>query len=114
MSRFVDRNKIELVELGPCQCGDTTKHPMDWVKIRREISHADYLQISDAANLGSEVATRTLMQKRIAEWNLVDDHGRPVPITNRMIADLDTATTEAIIDAIVSVRDEEPEPLPQA
>lgn len=81
MSRFVDRTKVERVDLGDG----------DWVDLRTELSATEWTSLvaGDSAQALSVI---------VADWNLVDEDGDPVLRTPAVMADLDVATFRIIDD----------------
>ncbi|MCA1788436.1 MAG: hypothetical protein LC667_00885, partial [Thioalkalivibrio sp.] len=102
MSRFVDREETETVDLGPCQCPNSP-HGNDSVRIRKHLSYADQLHLADAANLSMTDALWTLFNLRVAGWNLSDERGRPVQLSRANWQNLDTDTAKAVQAAITSI-----------
>lgn len=112
MSRFVDRNKVKVVSLGPCRCPDAP-HGEDTVRIREQLSYADQIHLADAANTGMTEALWTLFNLRVAGWTFTDDKGKPVVLSRANWQNLDEETAGAIQDAISEIKSEADE-LPNA
>lgn len=105
MPRFVDREATFDLDLGECQCSGTP-HSNDWVHLRKFQSYADWLAVVDAGNVGMEEFNRVRFLRRIKAWNLTDEKGRPVPVTNKTIADLDQPTSNKIQAALNDLDEE--------
>lgn len=106
MTRFVDRDQTETVELGPCQCPNAP-HGTDSVRLRKRLSYADQLHLADAAAQSMTEALWTLFNMRVAGWNLTDEKGRPVPMSRANWQNLDEETAKAIQEAINSLGNDE-------
>ena len=113
MSRFVDRDATETVEIGPCQC-PSTPHGTDTVRIRKRLSYADQLHLADASNQSMTEALWTLFNLRVAGWNLTDERGRPVPLSRANWQNLDEDTAKAVQEAINSLGKDDEADLPNA
>lgn len=111
MARFVDRNDVTVVELGPCQCPGTP-HDTDTVRLRKRLSYADQLHLADASNVSMTDALWTLFNLRVVGWNLADEKGKPVPTSRAMWQNLDEDTAKAISDAITALANGEESDLP--
>ena len=112
MSRFVDRNQIEVVDIGECQCPGAP-HGNDQVRIRKHLSYADQLHLADASAQSMTEALWSLFNLRVAGWNLTDDKNRPVPLSRASWNNLDEDTARVIQDAINNLKDDQAE-LPNA
>jgi hypothetical protein len=104
MSHLVDRNKVKVVELGPCDCPGKP-HETDTVRIRESLSYADHLHLVDANNLGVQEALWALFNMRVAGWNLVDEKGKPLLLSRGNWQNLSSEIASKIQDAISEVQD---------
>lgn len=111
MPRFVDRNQVKVVSLGPCQCPGSP-HGEDSVRIRERLSYADQLHLADASNVSMTEALWTLFNLRVVGWNLTDEKGKPVPTSRATWQNLDEDTAKAIQDAITALSNDEDGELP--
>lgn len=112
MSRFVDRNATERKTLGSCECPNAP-HGEDWIEIRKVISYNDMLYLNDvSAQQGVAEAMWVVFNLRVADWNLVDDKGKKIPLSRRTWNDLDEQSAERITELIklVSEPSEEIDP----
>jgi hypothetical protein len=100
MPRFIDRNSVKQVDLGPCECPTKGVHATDSVWLREQLSYADHLFLADMMAQGSTEALWALFNLRVARWNLVDEKGKPVSLSRSNWQNLDEATARQIQDAI--------------
>ena len=97
MPRFVDRKAVVSLDLGPCECPVEPKpHEKDFVHFRANRSYADRLAEVDAGARGLQEYNRVRWQTRIKGWNLVNEDGKPVPVSNASFAELDAETSNKI------------------
>ena len=113
MSRFVDREKTETVEIGECRCPNAP-HGKDTVRVRKHLSYADQLHLADASNQSMTEALWTLFNLRVAGWNLTDERGRPVPTSRANWQNLDEETAKAVQQAISTASSDDGGDLPNA
>ena len=106
MPHLINRDDLVKVDLGPCDCEDTSKHPTDTVWIRRKLSYPDQLYLADAMAVGNAEALWTLFNLRVAKWNIVDAKGKPIPLSRATWNNLDEAFAEKIQKAMTDVQDE--------
>ena len=106
MSHLVDRNKVRVAEIGPCECPGKP-HETDTVRIREAVSYADALHLSDAASQGAVEAVWALFNMRVAGWNLLDEKGKPVPLSRATWQNLSMKVAARIQDIIAEVQDED-------
>ena len=101
MSRQVDRSAItdEIKFPGKCQCKGEI-HPYDWFKLRKLRSYTDDIAIQGAREENYGVVARVLMEVHVADWNLLDDDGEPLPITPYTLNNLSEADGVVIQKAI--------------
>lgn len=109
MPRFIDRDELAQVNLGPCECEDKSKHTTDTLWIRRRLSYPDQLYLGDAMAQGSNEAMWVLFNLRVAKWNLVDAKGKPIPLSRAVWQNLDEDFAKQIQSAIDDNRDEDAE-----
>lgn len=106
MSRFVDRLSVKFVPLGPCQCphaeGAPVPHPDgDWVKVRaKKRSYGEKLELAERMNASLAGGMAWLLATGIVEWNLVNENGDAVEVTERACYDLDDETAKVLRDAL--------------
>lgn len=106
MPHFIQRDELKQVDLGPCECEDTSKHQTDSIWIRKQLSYPDQLYLADTMSQGATEAMWALFNMRVAKWNLVDDKGKPIPLSRAVWQNLDEAFAKQIQDAINETRDE--------
>lgn len=111
MSRLIDRNAVTVQELGPCECPGTP-HESDTIRIRQRLSYADQLYIADAYGQGATEGLWALFNLRVAGWNLVDEKGKPMPLSRATWQNLDEPTLDRIMELIDEARDTTGEDLP--
>jgi hypothetical protein len=111
MSHLVDRNKVKVVELGPCECPGKP-HDTDTVRIRESLSYADYLHLNDAASSGAMEGVWALFNMRVAGWSLVDEKGKPLPLSRAVWQNLSTDVASKIQDAIGDIDNADETELP--
>lgn len=108
MSHLVDRNKVKVVELGPCECPGKP-HDTDSVRIRETLSYADMLHLADSSAQGTTEALWALFNMRVASWNLVDEKGKSLPLSRAVWQNLSQQTASTIQEAISEIDDESTE-----
>ena len=110
MSHLVDRNKVTVKELGPCECPGKP-HETDTIRLLENISYADMLHIGDASELGAVEAVWAVFDIRVKGWNLVDDKGKPLPLSRAIWQNLSEDLSQKINNLIdeVSKGDDEVE-----
>jgi hypothetical protein len=111
MSHLVDRNAVEVVELGPCECPGKP-HESDTIRIRKHISYPDMLHIGDAAGMGSVEAVWAVFNIRVAGWNLVKEKGKPLPLSRDVWQNLSEGLAEKVNKAIGDVTEGDETELP--
>lgn len=104
MSRQIDRSALtdEIKFPGKCQCKGEP-HAYDWFRLRKLRSYTDDIAIRGAQEEGYGVVARVLMEVHLAEWNLLDDDGDPLPIipyTLNNLAELDGAAVQQAINKL--------------
>ena len=104
MSHLVDRNKVKVIELGPCECPGKP-HDTDTVRIRETLSYADHLHLVDANSGGVTEALWALFNMRVAGWSLLDEKGKPLPLSRATWQNLSSEVASKIQDAISEVQD---------
>jgi len=110
MPHLIDREDTVKIDLGPCDCEDTSKHSIDSIWIRRRLSYPDQLYLADAMAVGNAEAVWTLFNLRVAKWNIVDAKGKAILLSRAVWQNLDEEFAKKIQDAIGSVQGEdEPE-----
>jgi hypothetical protein len=95
------------VPIGPCQCSGTPHEDGDVVELRERLSLAQGTQVQTviimARNAGQapEIVTGLLaeayLRVGVMAWNLVDDKGKPLPVTpdtieERLLSDFSVGT----------------------
>lgn len=97
MPRFVDRKAVKSLDLGPCECPVEPKpHERDYVHVKEFRSYTERLAEVDAGARGLVEYNRVRWQQRIKGWNLVDENGKPLPVTQASFNELDPTTADAI------------------
>ena len=99
MSHLVDRNRVTVKELGPCECPGTP-HETDTIRLLENISYADMLHIGDASGLGAVEAVWAVFNIRVKGWNLVDDKGKPLPLSRAVWQNLSESLSQRVNDLI--------------
>jgi len=87
VSRFVDRAATYRLSLGACQCPDKP-HDEDWIDLRTQFSGIEWREMI-------AFGTKHALSIMVTDWNLRNEGG-DIPLTPETLADLDTATCEAI------------------
>ena len=106
MPRFVDRLSAKFVPLGACQCphaeDQSAPHPDgDWVKVRaKRRSYGEMLELSERMNASLGGGMAWYLATGIIEWNLVDEDGKPVEVSEQACYDLDDDTAKVLRDAL--------------
>jgi hypothetical protein len=114
MSHVIDRNAVKQVDLGPCDLPNC-QYPVHWVKLGLRYSYMDKMGLADAFNNGVEQMARYRFLKRVKDWNLVDEKGRKLPITQNSLGELTEDIATQIWKAIDELDNEDAEPdLPNA
>lgn len=111
MPRFIDRNRTERREIGPCECPGKP-HETDYINVRVRLSYPDQLHLADSYAQGAVEGMWSLFNLRVASWNFLDERGKPVPLSRANWQNLDESTAKAIQDEIEKVREEGTEDLP--
>jgi hypothetical protein len=111
MSHLVDRNKVKIVDLGPCECPGKP-HDTDTVRIRENLSYADMLHIVDASNQGTLEAVWAIFNSRVAGWSLLDEKGKPLALSRAVWQNLGSEVANKIQEAIGEMDSEDSNELP--
>lgn len=83
MSRFANPTKTERFEYKDCQCPGKP-HDRDWLLLRTELGAEDVAQLSVLGTFGTMGGPRAL-GLLIRDWNLQDDDGKDVPVSQEAI-----------------------------
>jgi hypothetical protein len=104
VSRFVNKDATQPVDLGPCQCPNKP-HERDEALVRSELGYLEILAIS-AANSAEDVADTFTADASpfdghpvIVSWNLEDERG-PVEVTAIALKRLDPASLGPIVEGV--------------
>lgn len=108
LRRFADPKRLRPVPLGPCRC-DGAPHPEgDEAWVRAEIGDGELRRATSAGwdvndgrwyngAVGDTAAAAIFTQR----WNLLDEGGQPLAVTEENIDLLDEASRDAIVDAVI-------------
>lgn len=92
MSRFAGK-KTKRVHL----LNDDGTDSGDWVDLKSSFSFQDIIDFNNAKDTGSQEAAFKFVKDAIRAWNLKDDDGKDVPVSEETILDLDMETITAIM-----------------
>lgn len=126
---FAEPDVTDEVDLGPCRCPgtphdhDSATYRTQWGDAERKSIfytgaairlQADGTVVTDGT-FDPEATNTELMARGVVSWTLLDDKGKPVPITRRMLTLLSEKPRLALLTALQEA-DElfKGEPLPKA
>ena len=118
MTRFiasVSETLTRTVSLGACQCPGTPHPDGDSAEVYRILGWDDLVDIGLAAQQSEGAAQRVLTTRALASWTLIEAGSAgpgPVPIVESTVRLLDSATLNAIAEAVNEAYDKARAPLP--
>jgi hypothetical protein len=107
VSRFVNKDATQPVDLGPCQCPNKP-HESDELRIRSRLSYLEIAAVSNGNSPGEVAETFTTGappfdgKPVLASWNLRDESG-DVELNADALTGLDSMTLTLIVDAVSDV-----------
>lgn len=96
MSRFANPTKVERFYYPDCACPGKP-HDRDWMAMRTELGAEDVAKLNAFGALGA-LGSPSALGLLIKEWNLQDDEGKDVPVTQEAVSLLwsDAAGNDAL------------------